>query len=104
MIALDLIKQIESAGGSINSQGGRLTIEAPPAVLNEAVLLKIRQEKDKILKTLELQKLIKEVSWAYGGDDQKFLAEYLHDLLSNNDIDQALVCFQDLVKQTQIRR
>lgn len=49
--------------------------------------------------TDELRELIRQVSQNYGGDDERFLTEYIDAVLANNDLEKALECFRDLVKQ-----
>lgn len=45
--------------------------------------------------------LIKELSDLHGGDDKKWLEEYCQEVVMayKNDLDTALTCFDDLVKQ-----
>lgn len=50
-------------------------------------------------KKFELRKVITQVSQNYGGDDEKFLQEYINIILTGN-IEKALECFRDLVNQT----
>jgi hypothetical protein len=45
-----------------------------------------------------LIQLIKQISNYYGGDDEVFLSEYISDVLSSTNIDEALTCFHDLTK------
>lgn len=46
----------------------------------------------------ELRQLIKQVSHGHGGDDEQFLNDYIEDILANQDVDKALICFRDLIK------
>lgn len=52
-----------------------------------------------LCKQVELKKLIIKISDYYGGDDDNFLAEYIHDIQMKNDLDKALVCFRELAAQ-----
>ncbi len=49
-------------------------------------------------KISELKSLIKKISMYYGGDDEKFLEDYISDVIKeySHDLDVALLCFRDL--------
>lgn len=51
--------------------------------------------------TQQLYILIKQVSVAYGGDDEQFLQEYFDEVLRDwsYDIDRAIACFKDVAKR-----
>lgn len=55
-------------------------------------------EKDKRAeKETELRKLVKTVSDNWGGDEAEYLAEFIADSLSPGKLDEALVCFRNLI-------
>lgn len=50
----------------------------------------------------ELKNLIKKISDYYGGDDTKFLSDYINDVINEwkHDLDKAIACFSDLEKHS----
>jgi len=56
-----------------------------------------------IAKKNQLWSLIKRVG-AYYHEDLEFIKEYAKDVYENNDVDEAIKCFEDLLKQTEPKK
>ena len=88
MTAFKLIKEIRSSGGDITCQDGKIIIDAHPDYLNGEVQAMLKQEKQTLLKILEIEALAQQIRANHEENSASELSKLFSTIIKNSpDLD-----------------
>lgn len=86
--------------GNSTATYGKSSLLKTPAITPQTSSCQVSPYKERNHATKEVIALVTKISLHYGGgDDEKFLTEYVDEILKHNDINKTLACLHDLARQ-----